>query len=170
MRYFKWGVARLILESEPCPDVVPIWVDGFQDCMDSRRTFPKPVPRPGKDIGVWFGERVDVELVFEPFRERWRQLKDRTRRRSFATDPAAAQEWQEHLGMLHDDELKYGDEAKQLRIDVTLAVRDEVLKVRKLSGLPDDDPKSGLAETWREEGSQGKVEGEMKDRSVVKDL
>lgn len=28
MRYWKWGVARMILEAEPCPDVLAIWIDG----------------------------------------------------------------------------------------------------------------------------------------------
>lgn len=40
MRYFKWGVARMILESEPCPDVMCMWIDGPQFVMANERTFP----------------------------------------------------------------------------------------------------------------------------------
>lgn len=74
----------------------------------------------------------------------------------------------EELGEVHDDLLRYSPEAQQLRVEVTEAVREEVLKMRRRSGLPDEDPKGGLAETWREEGRGG--EGLMKDRSVIKDM
>lgn len=74
------------------------------------------------------------------------------------------------LGEVHDQELRYGAEAEQLRKDVTLAVRNEVIKVRRSTGLPDEDPKGSLAETWREEESQYKTEGKMKDGSIVEDM
>ncbi|KAK3696898.1 Lyso-phosphatidylcholine acyltransferase [Vermiconidia calcicola] len=168
MRYFKWGVARLILETEPCPDVLPMWIDGPQHAMSEKRTWPRPLPRPGKEISVTFGDFVDSEAVFGPFRERWRELKDKSRRKRLHSMPESAELENETLGELHDDTLKFGPEAEQLRIDVTLAVRNEVLKVRRSRGLLDEDPKRGLAETYRKEGS--KREGEMKDRSVVKDM
>ncbi len=28
LRYFRWGVGRLVLEADPPPDVVPIFIDG----------------------------------------------------------------------------------------------------------------------------------------------
>ncbi|EMC98619.1 hypothetical protein BAUCODRAFT_572705 [Baudoinia panamericana UAMH 10762] len=163
MRYFKWGVARLILEAEPtCPDLVPIWIDGTQDVMPQDRGWPRPVPRVGKKVSVTFGEVVDGEGVFGGYRERWRSLKERARRRRVE---AAL------LGELREDELKYGAEAEQLRIEVTMAVRNEVLKVRRACGLPDEDPKRGLAETYRAEGGReaSKDEGRKPDGSIVKD-
>ncbi|KAF2481247.1 hypothetical protein BDY17DRAFT_317926 [Neohortaea acidophila] len=169
MRYFKWGVARLILEAEPCPDVVAMWIDGPQEVMNEKRTWPRPLPRPGKAIAITFGEPVDVEAVFEPFRQRWRALKDRVQQERHHADRAEMPV--DRLGELSDEQLRYGREAEQLRIEVTLAVRNEVLKVRRSCGLPDEDPKRGLAETWRREGRQSATEeGEMDDRSVVKDM
>ncbi|KAK0343496.1 Lyso-phosphatidylcholine acyltransferase [Friedmanniomyces endolithicus] len=171
MRYFKWGVARLILESEPCPDVLPIWIDGPQQVMNYERTWPRFVPRAGKDVSVRFGEVVDSEVVWGPLRERWRGLKERARRRRvLESGGEAGCSATEVLGELQDDELKYGAEAQQLRIDVTLAVRNEVLKVRRASGLPDEDPKRALAETYREEGGKeaGRVEGSNADGSATK--
>lgn len=174
MRYFKWGVARMILESEPCPDVMALWIDGPQQIMDNERTFPRPLPRPGKDVSITFGEKMDVEKVFGPFRERWRALKAKAEKKRLQAEPndagALSKDWEGGLGEVRDHELRYGAEAEQLRMDVTLAVREEVLKVRRSTGLPDEDPKSSLAETWREEGSQDKPEGRMKDRSIVKDM
>lgn len=174
MRYFKWGVARLILESEPCPDVLPMWIDGPQEVMNENRTWPRPMPRAGNDITICIGELVDTEKVFEPYRERWRALKEKQhrRKRSFwSKAPSAESEVEEELGVLTDDELRYGKEAEKLRIDVTMAVRNEVLKVRRSRGLTDEDPKRGLAETWAAEGGKGTPrEGEQKDGSIVKEL
>jgi monolysocardiolipin acyltransferase len=148
MRYFKWGVARLILEAEPCPDVLPMWIDGLQEVMSERRTWPRPVPRPGKDVSVTFGDLVDREKVFGGFRRRWREMKERARRKNLhgSSEPA------DDLGVVVDDDLRYSGEAEQLRVEVTLAVRREIIKVRRSKGLPDEDPKRELAETFAREG------------------
>jgi len=172
MRYFKWGVARLILEAEPCPDVLPIWIDGPQDVYSNDRSWPRPVPRPGKDIRIAFGDLVDIETVFEPYRQRWRELKATAERRRLRDGNDAStlnSSSDDVLGELHDDDLKYGAEAKQLRIEVTLAVRNEVLKVRRSYGLPDEDPKRGLADTYKSEGcrSPTRIAGEKKDGSSI---
>ncbi len=103
-------------------------------------------------------------------RERWLALKEESRERRLKSLKAGAELPAEKLGELDDEELRYGPEAKQLRIDVTLAVRNAVLKVRRSRGLPDEDPKRGLAETYRKEGRKdGPREGEMEDKSVLKD-
>jgi len=71
------------------------------------------------------------------------------------------------MGIL-DEELRCGKEAVELRIECTRRVRQEVLKIRRMSGLPDEDPKEGLVETWREEGMKEK--GRMEDGSLVGEL
>ena len=176
MRYFKWGVARLLLEAEPCPDIVPIWIDGTQNVMDEMRGWPRPVPRAGNQIGIYFGERVERESAFAEFRARWRELKERIRRKNAhalqATPTTSNSDTigakRDEFGVVNDYELRYGAEAQQLRVEVTLAIRNEVLKVRHAAGFPDEDPKRSLAETFRREG--GKREGVMEDESVVSDM
>lgn len=158
VRYFKWGVARLILESDPCPDVVPMWIEGPDQIMHESRTFPRFVPRVGRRVSVTFGERVDAEAAFGDLRERWRELRRREARRN----PGRHLE----VGVL-TDELKYGQEAVELRKECTMRMRNEVLKLRRERGWPDEDPKWGFAETVQEEG--GKREGQMEDGSWVKD-
>lgn len=83
-----------------------------------------------------------------------------------------SQDEDEALGILPDS-FKYHPEAIQLRIECTLRIRNEVLKLRKLAGeeYPDEDPKAELAETWREEkgGRKKGQEGRMGDGSIVKD-
>jgi monolysocardiolipin acyltransferase len=154
MRYFKWGVSRLILESDPCPDVVPIWIEGFDDVMHESRTFPRPIPRPFKNVSVTFGEGLDTEKAFGDLRDRWKQLH--------AREGASGLE----VGELNDA-LKYSDEAVAIRKECTMRVRAAVLAVRRTRGLPDEDPKVGLAETYALEGSRG--EGKKKDDSIVRD-
>jgi len=162
MRYFKWGVARLILEAEPCPDLVPIWIQGFDQIMHESREFPKPIPRPGKDASVTFGDRVDVEKVFGDLRKRWKDLRQKvvTKGGDRNGDP-------DELGILRDDELRTGREAARLREECTLRVRAEVLKLRTGAGMSTEDPKASLVETWRREGEE--LEGKMEDGSWVKD-
>ncbi|EAQ91257.1 hypothetical protein CHGG_03192 [Chaetomium globosum CBS 148.51] len=53
-------------------------------------------------------------------------------------------------GILPTEELMYGKEAQEIRIEVALRMRAEILKVRKaLGGYPEPEPAFGLAETWR---------------------
>lgn len=157
MRYFKWGVARLVLESEPCPDVVPMWIEGCEQVMPEDRTFPRFVPRVGKTIKITYGGVLGDD-AFGDLRDRWKRLYD--------AEVAKLAEKPE-MGLL-PDALKYGSEAVELRKELTLRVRKEVLKLRRLRGRPDEDPKWSLVETYRHEG--GKVEGEMDDGSIVKDM
>ncbi|RHZ45345.1 uncharacterized protein CDV56_101544 [Aspergillus thermomutatus] len=155
MRYFKWGVARLILEANECPDVVPIWLEGFDQVMHESRGFPRFLPRVGKDISITFGKKVDSEAVFGDMRRRWREIKAKAELESPETRNLP-------LGVL-SEELLHGEEAVELRKEVTKKVRDLVLEVRRTRGLSDEDPKQGLMETWIQEGPQR--EGKMKDES-----
>lgn len=160
MRYFKWGVARLILEAEPMPDIVPMWIEGIDQIMHESRQFPRFVPRALKDLSVTFGEQVDTEKTFGDLRRQWKAL----RRKEEETSAGAGEL---EVGILTDP-LKYGKEAVELRKECTRRIRSEVLKVRRQRGLPDEDPKAGLVETWQREGDAR--EGKMKDGTWVRDL
>ena len=159
MRYFHWGVARLILEPDVCPDIVPMWIEGNNEIMHEHRKAPRWLPRVGKECAVWIGENIggEREGVFRELRRKWRELVEDSRRKGAGVLD---------LGVLNDD-LKFGEEAVALRKECTMQVRREVLAVRRLRGLPDEDPKEGLVEKYREEG--GNREGKMADGSLVKD-
>lgn len=66
----------------------------------------------------------------------------------------------EEVGVLTSDALKYGREAVELRIECTNRMRREILKLRGKMGWPDEDPKNGLAETWKLEGKKREGLGE----------
>lgn len=204
LRYFKWGVARLILESDPAPDVLPMFIDGTQRVMPEDRAFPRFLPRVGKKVRVGFGEVLDYEATFGDLRRRWEGLVRREQERISSnrsgrsssrrgsgggdgeqqrqekggwglgslmpTSPWTARKTEEKgpslalsqlrpsqpplPGELVTDELKYGREAQEIRIEVAQRLRDEILKVRKsLGGFPEPDPSFALAETWRLDGS-----------------
>lgn len=147
MRYFKWGVARLLLETETPPAVVPIWFEGFEEIMHEERGFPRFLPRVGKKVVMVFGNEVTAER-WEKYRERWRKLRERYGDGS--------------------EELRTGKEATMLRIELTAEVRNEVEKLRRARGWPEEEPGAGLAETYKEPGMAQK-EGKLKDGSLVKD-
>jgi monolysocardiolipin acyltransferase len=154
----------LILESEPLPEIIPIFIDGTQNVMHESREFPRFVPRVGKKIKVVFGESVDGDKVFGDLRRKWKVLvemqKDALRRKGEDTSI--------EMGVLTDG-LKYSQEAVALRLEATRRMRNEVLKLRKSLGYDEEDPKNGLVETWIEEGKGGAREGHMEDDSWVKD-
>ncbi|KIW62910.1 hypothetical protein PV04_09798 [Phialophora macrospora] len=161
MRYFKWGVARLILEPPECPDVVPMFIEGTDQVMHESRTFPRFIPRVGNKISVAFGKELDVEAVFGDLRKRWRDLADEQARE------AGLSRWDESTLGLVPENLANHPEAVELRKECTKRVRDAVLEVRRSRGLPDEDPKNGVVETWVREGP--KREGLMDDGTWVKD-
>ncbi|KAF1344805.1 hypothetical protein BDV97DRAFT_362566 [Delphinella strobiligena] len=159
MRYFKWGVSRLILEADTVPDLVPMWIEGFDSVMHESRTWPRFIPRGNNDISVTFGDKVDMEERFGDLRTKWQQLKYKVQAKSGKQD---------ELGVIKDEELMTGSEAVKLRMECTMRVREEVLKVRRGRGLPDEDPKCGLVDTWAMEGDA--EQGKMGDGSFVKDM
>lgn len=156
MRYFKWGVSRLILESDPLPDIVPIFIEGFDEIMHETRTFPRFIPRPFKNVRVTFGEKLNAEEVFGDLRRRWQQMRAKEEEKG-AVLP---------VGMLNDS-LKYSEEAVSLRKECTRRMRQAVLDVRRQRGYPEDDPKNSLAETWLREGKTR--EGRKEDGSITKE-
>ena len=103
---------------------------------------------------------MDVDEVFGPLRERWRRLKEEARVRGEMVTKSEGSEsgnvsWDE-VGVVDDEWLKYGEEAKQLRIEVAKRVRDELLKMREERGWADEDPRAALAKAWRlEPGAWG---------------
>lgn len=72
------------------------------------------------------------------------------------------------LGEL-SDELKYGQEAQALRIEVARRVRDEVEKLRVSLGYPEDDPKLSLAESWAREPATKAFRSSVDDSLVRKE-
>jgi monolysocardiolipin acyltransferase len=142
LRYFKWGVSRLILESEPAPEFIPMFMDGTQYIMPESRGWPRFLPRIGKPFRMAIGKPVNVDQRFGEERAAWKSIVAK----------GGAQD---------------GPEARQLRIDVAKSVRDEVQKLRLSLGLPPEaDESAALAETWDKEPNKRKFKSPV-DGSLV---
>ena len=169
MRYFKWGISRMILEADVCPDVVPIWIEGFDQVMNENRGAPRWLPRWGNDISVTFGEKADVEATFGDVRRRWKNLVQEDSRQRTKSGAKPEEQGERDIGVLSEG-LKYGREAVELRKETTMMVRKLVLELRTRRGLPDEDPKMGLAETYEEQSNEATTSRrsqKMKDGSLV---
>ncbi|UNI19684.1 Lyso-phosphatidylcholine acyltransferase [Purpureocillium takamizusanense] len=145
LRYFKWGVSRLILESDPAPEFIPMFIHGTQSIMPEDRGFPRFLPRIGKRFRVVIGEPTDVDRLFGEKRAAWKKLVE--------TSSA--------------EDLQHGPEAVQLRIEVARSVRDEIQKLRESAGFPhEEDETAALADTWSKEPSKRKFKSPV-DGSLV---
>lgn len=135
-----------------------MWIEGTDQVMHESRQWPRFIPRANKKISITFGDKVDRDAVFGDLRQRWQKLKAMVEKDN-SND-------KNQVGVL-SEELMYGQEAVELRKECTKRVRALVLDIRRSRGLPDEDPKEGLAETWLREGP-GK-EGRMQDDSWIRD-
>ena len=142
MRYFKWGIARLILESDPIPQFVPMWIEGLDQVMHESRGAPRWLPRGGRRVAVWFGEEVDVEKVFGGLRRRWEELVRRERETEAQRIPAGDVgddgdgdgDYRWAIGNGGNDSVRFGWEAREIREECARRVREEVLRVRRMAG------------------------------------
>lgn len=140
LRYFHWGVSRLILEADECPAVLPIFSHGFdkvipEDRPDDYRLWKQI----GTTIHFGYGKALDEKLLAE-FREKWRALVEK--------------EQQGHTEPLTDltDNLKFGPEAQKLRSDLARYLRDQLGAVRETMGFPPQNPEFAEPEFWKPEG------------------
>ncbi|KAF7561883.1 hypothetical protein G7046_g2266 [Stylonectria norvegica] len=147
LRYFKWGISRLILESDPAPEFIPMFINGTQHIMPEDRTWPRWAPRVGTTVKVVIGEPTDVDLMFGHYRAAWKKLVEKG-------DPEL---------------LRDGPEAVELRVAVARKVRDEIQKLRESIGFPaEENETNALAETWDKEPNKKKftspVDGSLVNR------
>ncbi|KYK54575.1 tafazzin [Drechmeria coniospora] len=145
LRYFKWGISRLILETDPAPQFIPMFIHGTQDIVPEERGWPRFLPRVGKRVRVVVGEPASVAHLFGHHRAAWKRLTDR----------------------YDEEQLRTHPEAVQLRIDVAKSVRDEVQKLRQSLGFPrEEDETAAMAETWSKEPNKRRFKSPV-DGSLI---
>lgn len=129
MRYFKWGISRLILESTRAPVVVPIFASGFEkiapeDAADAgiSRWLPANI---GAEIHICIGDAFSDDRI-ESYRKKWRDLCKKY------IDPKNPTDLSE--------ELRTGKKAQTLRSELAAEIREAVLGIRESLGVfrPED--------------------------------
>ncbi|CCG26014.1 Taz1 protein [Candida orthopsilosis Co 90-125] len=139
MRYFKWGVSRLILESTRAPVVVPIFTYGFEKVAPEdtaeegiKRWLPANV---GAEIHLTIGDAISDQKI-EQYRQEWRKLVAKYIDKSNPTDLS--------------EELKNGDKAQDLRSSLAAYLRDNVLQIRDtIPLLKPEDPRFKDPKFWK---------------------
>ncbi|KLU87428.1 hypothetical protein MAPG_06428, partial [Magnaporthiopsis poae ATCC 64411] len=124
---------------------------------------------------VVFGEPLDAEVAFGDLRRRWRELVAAASYSSSTSSPRRSlQDGEKNAGSgtvarpgAATVDLEHGEEARAIRIEVARRLRDEVLKLRRSLGYPDEDPKFGLAETWAREPGVGYTYKSKVDDSII---
>ncbi|KAI3547195.1 acyltransferase [Colletotrichum abscissum] len=159
LRYFKWGVSRLILESDPAPQLVPMFIDGFSDIMPEDRKWLRFLPRIGAKIRVFYGEALEVGEAFREQRLKWKRIVQKEV--EARGKPLSVGEVPESL--------KDHPEAIQLRVEVAKTVRDMVQELRISAGYPRDSPAFALAETWEREPEDKQFKSPVDDSLVNKE-
>lgn len=140
MRYFKWGVSRLILEPTRAPLVLPMFSHGFEKIAPEdnaeegiKRWLPANF---GAEVHIHIGEVIS-DLKIEKYREQWRALVKKY------IDPENPFDLSQ--------ELKTGKEATALRSKLAADLREAVLNIRTQSGMfKPEDPRFKDPVFWKE--------------------
>lgn len=151
MRYFKWGITRMILESTKPPIILPIFTTGFENIAteDEEKTgFKHFIKNIGTEINVTFGQPLDDSLI-DSFRNEWNGL---VKKYSKPEDTDL------------NEELKYGEEAQNLRSRLAGELREAVSRIRlEKRNLPKEDSRFKNPSWWkRYTQTEGKSDPDVK--------
>lgn len=140
MRYFHWGISRLLLESSRPPIVVPMFSHGFDKVIPEDKDADYSIfKKVGTQVQFRIGNPVDESLISD-YRSQWQALVQK----EHLTSNSVCNDLTENL--------KTGKEAQDLRSRLAFAMRDQVSQVRMSMGLPSQDDRFGFPEFWKPDG------------------
>lgn len=138
MRYFHWGVARLVLEPTVAPIVVPIFAHGFEKIapeLAAEDIIERYLPaNMGAEVVLKIGDPIPDEEI-EQMRAQWRQECNRGVDRAAPNDLSAR--------------LREGGGVQTLRSGVMARLRESVAGVRESLGFSPEDPRFALPTFWK---------------------
>jgi len=105
-----------------------MFIQGLEHVMHESRTFPRFLPRIGKNITCTYGKPIDEALI-QPYIDSWNALREKEADRDQA-------EWLD------------GGEAQAIRRDLTKVIRDAVVQLRLEAGFPAEHPDAHRAEFY----------------------
>lgn len=152
MRYFKWGITRLVLESTRQPIIVPIFSTGFEKIAPEsaagtlvERFLPANF---GTEVKVTIGDPIDDKII-EKYRKEWLDLVKNLLESKIPIDL--------------NHELRFGEKAQQLRSRLASELRKAVADIRHSIGFPEEDPRFKDHKFWNTfTKSEGKSDPDVK--------
>ena len=69
--------ARIIMEAEEMPEIIPMWISRFDTLMPETRGWPRPIPRAGGDVSITIGESLTSKI--QPLVEEWKRISKKHR-------------------------------------------------------------------------------------------
>lgn len=154
MRYFKWGITRIVLESTRQPIILPIFSTGFEKIKpEGENPQEQPVSffnrfHFGTEIKVTIGNPIDDKIV-QKYREEWLNLV----RKYLESDDIS--------DLSH--ELKFGKQAQDLRSRFASELRKAVADIRESVGFPPEDPRFKDHAFWKKYTlTEGKSDPDVK--------
>lgn len=143
VRYFKWGIARIVLETASIsgaqPIIVPMFIEGLDQIMHESRTFPRFLPRLGKHVKCTYGSPIDEELI-QPYVDRWHDLCAQADQKIDSRITNVPTE--------SNQDLLDGEVAQEIRRELTKVIRDAVVELRAQAGYPPEHPLAHQAEFY----------------------
>lgn len=138
MRYFKWGITRIILESTRQPVVLPMFGHGFEKIapeFESEGVMNRMLPSNiGSEIHLHISKPID-DAIIHTYRQEWLKLV-----KKYGKD-----------GVDLTEELKYGKKAQDLRSRLANELRQHVAKIRhEQVGFPQEDKRFSEPTWWKE--------------------
>ncbi|KAH3688475.1 hypothetical protein WICPIJ_000538 [Wickerhamomyces pijperi] len=127
MRYFRWGVSRMVLEATRQPIIVPIFSHGFESIApeSEKKTFKERyLPANfGATVKVFIGEPVSDEII-QKYRAEWLALVEKFNRGAKDLN----------------DKLMFDKKVQDLRSRLSSELRRHVLAIREATGefAPED--------------------------------
>lgn len=131
LKYFKWGISRMILEPEKPPIVIPMFGWGLQ------KIFPEDLPPKLLGYGFRKGLRYAIgtpldERAVRSFRERWRNATN-----EYDLDGYISEEVQNKTALL--------------RSEVASFSRQGLIDLKKSIGFDNEDPRFGDHSFWEDQ-------------------
>jgi len=69
--------ARIIMEAEDMPEIIPMWISRFDTLMPETRGWPRPVPRAGGNVSITIGSSLTSKI--QPLVEEWKRVSAKHR-------------------------------------------------------------------------------------------
>ncbi|ANB14641.1 Taz1p [Sugiyamaella lignohabitans] len=160
LKYFHWGVSRLILESSQPPIVVPIYTHGLEKIIPEDESYIGGLrKRLGSKVEFNVGMPLDESAVAS-FRKEWLgMVRDQHKQGAIQ-----ALDISNNIYESLNEPLMTGTAARDLRSRVAAFVREGVDATRLQLGFEQSDPRMADASFWHNQ-KEVRLAGKMHNRS-----